>query len=155
MLMILLFELFSFFHKKTRIESHKKVCQNKDFCNIVKPPEDTKILEFNQYQKSDKARFTIYANHKSLIEKINECRDNPEKSSAIKVGEHLQSSFSMSAASSFKSIENKRDIYRDKYCLKKCCESLTQPAHDVPRTYPQGPLKVLTSGTSRGPSGDS
>ena len=32
---------------------------------------------------------------------------------------------------------------------------VTQPAHDVPGTSPEGPLKVLTSGTSRGPSGDS
>ena len=31
----------------------------------------------------------------------------------------------------------------------------TQPARDVPWTSPEGPLKVLTSGTSRGPSGDS
>ena len=31
----------------------------------------------------------------------------------------------------------------------------TRPAHDVPRTSPEGPLKVLTSGTYRGPSGDS
>ena len=31
----------------------------------------------------------------------------------------------------------------------------SQPAHDVPGTSPEGPLKVLTSGTSRGPSGDS
>ena len=32
---------------------------------------------------------------------------------------------------------------------------ITQPAHNVPGTSPEGPLKVLTSGTSRGPSGDS
>ena len=31
----------------------------------------------------------------------------------------------------------------------------TQLARDVPGTSPEGPLKVLTSGTSRGPSGDS
>ena len=31
----------------------------------------------------------------------------------------------------------------------------TQPAHDVSGTAPEGPLMVLTSGTSRGPSGDS
>ena len=30
-----------------------------------------------------------------------------------------------------------------------------QLAHDVPRTSPEGSLKVLTSGTYRGPSGDS
>ena len=45
----------------TESESHKKVCENKDFCNVVMPSEDTKILEFNQYQKSDKAPFIIYA----------------------------------------------------------------------------------------------
>ena len=32
---------------------------------------------------------------------------------------------------------------------------LTQSAHDIPGTYVEGPLKVLTSGTYRGPSGDS
>ena len=32
---------------------------------------------------------------------------------------------------------------------------LTQPARDVPGTSPEGPLKVLTSRTSRGFSGDS
>ena len=31
----------------------------------------------------------------------------------------------------------------------------TQPAHDVPRTSPEGPLMFLTSGTYRGPSGHS
>ena len=31
----------------------------------------------------------------------------------------------------------------------------TKPAHDVPGTYPEGPLKVLTSRTNKGPSGDS
>ena len=39
-------------------KSHKKVCGNKDFCNVVMPPEDTKILEFNQ---NHKAPFIIYA----------------------------------------------------------------------------------------------
>ena len=41
------------------IESYKKVCENKDFCRVIMPFEDTKILEFNQYQKSDKAPFII------------------------------------------------------------------------------------------------
>ena len=30
-----------------------------------------------------------------------------------------------------------------------------QPAHDVPETSPEGPLKVLMPGTSKGLSGDS
>ena len=40
--------------------------------------EDTKILEFNQYRKSDKVAFIIYVYLESLIGKINECKKTPE-----------------------------------------------------------------------------
>ena len=42
--------------------------------------EDTKILKFDQYQKSNKASFIIYADLECLIEKIDECKNNPENS---------------------------------------------------------------------------
>ena len=36
---------------KNKLKLHKKkVCENKDFCNVVMPSEDTKVLEFNNYQ---------------------------------------------------------------------------------------------------------
>ena len=60
--------LHSFATKKKR-ECHKKVCENKDFCNIFMPFKDTKILEFHQYQKSHKASFIIYVDFICLIEK--------------------------------------------------------------------------------------
>ena len=34
------------------------------------PSEDIKILEFNQYQKSDKAPFIIYLDLECIIEKV-------------------------------------------------------------------------------------
>ena len=34
------------------------------------PFDDTKILEFNQYQKSDKAPFIIYVDLERIIEKL-------------------------------------------------------------------------------------
>ena len=49
------------FGTEKKLESHKKVCENKDFYNITIPSENTKILEFNQYRKSDKAPFIVYA----------------------------------------------------------------------------------------------
>ena len=42
------------------------------------PSEETKILEFNQYQKSDKVPFITYENLECIIEKIDGCRNNPE-----------------------------------------------------------------------------
>ena len=38
------------FRTKNKLESHKKVSENKDFCNFIMPSEDTKILEFNNIE---------------------------------------------------------------------------------------------------------
>ena len=70
---------FFSFRTKNKLESHRKKCENKDFCSVIMPSEDTKILEFNQYQKSDKAPFIIYADLECIIEKIDVCQNSPEK----------------------------------------------------------------------------
>ena len=49
--------------------------------------EDTKTLIFNQYQKSDKAPFIIYANLKCIIKMIDGCKNDPENLSTTKVSE--------------------------------------------------------------------
>ena len=80
---------------------------------VVVPSEDTKTLEFNQYQKSDIAPFIIYADLECLIENVNACKNNPEKSSTTTVDRHVPSGFSLSTISSFKSIENRNVVCRD------------------------------------------
>ena len=67
------------FATENKHKSHKIIFENKDFCNIVMPSENTKILEFNQYQKFDKALFIFYADLECLKEKIYESKKNPEK----------------------------------------------------------------------------
>ena len=57
------------------------------------PFEDTKTVEINQYQKSDKAPFIIYADLECLIEKIDGCKNSPENSSATKVNKHIPLGF--------------------------------------------------------------
>ena len=88
------------------------------------PFEETKILEFNQYQKSDKAPFVNYADLECILEKIDRCKNNPENSSTTKVSKHIPSVFSLSTLYSFRSVENKHDVYRGKDCMKKFCEFL-------------------------------
>ena len=84
------------FATENKLESHKKVCENKDFCNIAMSSKDTKILKFHQYQKSDRALIFIYADFQCIIEKIERRKNNPENLSTTKVSEHIPSSFSMS-----------------------------------------------------------
>ena len=57
------------FRTEIKLKSHEKVCKNKDFCETVMSLEKEKILEFNQYMKSDKMQFIIYADIESLIKK--------------------------------------------------------------------------------------
>ena len=68
------------FTTESKLELHKK-CENKDFHNVVMPSVDTKILKFNQYYRSDKASFIIYADLECLIDKIDGYKNNPENSS--------------------------------------------------------------------------
>ena len=55
------------FATEKKLGSHKKVCQDKDFCNVIMPSEDTKMLEFDEYQKSDKAPFIIHADFECIL----------------------------------------------------------------------------------------
>ena len=66
------------FRTKNKLQLHKRVCENKDFCNVIMPSLDTEILEYNKYQKYDG------------------CKNNPENSSRAKVGEHISSAWKIS-----------------------------------------------------------
>ena len=124
-------------------ESHKKVCGNKDFCNVIMTSEDTHILQFNQYQKSNKAPFFVNANLECIIEKIDGCRNNPENLSSTKVSEHIPSGFSVSTISSFRSISNKHDVHRGKDCMKNFGEPLREHAMKIIR-FKKKKMKLLT-----------
>ena len=63
-----------------------------------------------------------------IIHPDNPENNNPENSSTTKVSEHIPSGFSMSTISSFRSIENKHDVYKGKDCMKKFCEFLREHA---------------------------
>ena len=95
------------------------------------PSKDTKILESNQNQKSYVAPFITYADLECIIEKTNGYKNNPENSFTTNVSKHIPSGVSMPTISSFRSIENKPEIYRGKDCMKKFCESLREHAMKI------------------------
>ena len=107
------------------------------------PFEDDKTLEFNQQQKSDKVPFIIFADLESIIEKIDGCKNNHKNLSTTKVSSHIPSGFSIFLISSFKSIENKRDLYRGKDCMKKFWESLREHTMKI-INFKNKKMKLLT-----------
>ena len=62
------------------------------------------MLEFKQYQKSDKALFIIYGDLECILEKIDGCKNNPDNLSTTKVNEHIPTGFPMSTISSFTEV---------------------------------------------------
>ena len=119
---------FHSFRTKSRLEYRQRVGVKKYFCNVIIPSDDTKTLEFNQYQKYDKATFIVYVDIEFLIEMTDGSKNNPENSSTTKVRKHIPSGFPVTKMLSFRSIENKHDVYRCKDCMKNICESLREHA---------------------------
>ena len=78
------------------------------------PSEKAKILEFKHHMKSDKMPYIIYADLECLIEKIDGCENNPEKSSTTKIGEDIPCRYSVSTIWRFDHIEDKHTLYRRK-----------------------------------------
>ena len=53
---------------KSKLESHKKLCNNEDFYDAVMSDEENKT-EFVLYQKPIRTPITVYADPESLIKK--------------------------------------------------------------------------------------
>ena len=119
---------FRAYTTENKLESHKKVCENHDYCCVEMPNEHHKILKYNHGEKSMKAPFIIYADLESLLEKINTCCDNPEKSSTTKINKHTPSGYSLFTHCSFDITKNNLDYYRGEDCMKKFCLDLREHA---------------------------
>ena len=89
------------------------------------PSEDTTILEFNQYQKFDKAPFTIYADLACIIEKIDGCKNNPEIHLHQKQVNIFYQVFQSLQYQFYQKLRKQAwCIYRGKDCMNKFCEFL-------------------------------
>ena len=75
-----------------------------------------------------KVLFIINANLESLIDKMNTCHNNPEKSSTTKINKHTPSGYSLFTKCSFDAIKNKLDYYTGKNCMKNFCLDLREHA---------------------------
>ena len=122
---------FRAYTTENKLESHKKVCENYDYCFVEMPNEDNKILKYNHGEKSMRAPFIIYVDLETLLEKMNTCYDNTEKSSTTKINKHTPSGYSLFTHCSFNKAENKIDYYRGEDCMKKFCLDLREHATKI------------------------
>ena len=118
---------FCSYRTKNKLELHKKVCQNRDYCQVEMPNKDDNMREFNG-KDYGKAPFVIYADLECVLEKVSTCYNNPEESSTTKVNKHTPSGYSIFANCSFDERKNKLDYYRGEDCMKEFCRDLRKYA---------------------------
>ena len=84
-----------------------------------------------QGKKSLKVPFIICADLECLLQKINTCQNNHEKSYTEKKTVHKASGYSLITCCSFDKSENERKYYRGKDCMKIFCEDLKDQAMKI------------------------
>ena len=122
------------FHSYTteeKFRKNKRICENHDFCFLKMPDEDNKILEYILGKKSLKVPYIICADLECLLQKINTCQNNPEKSYTEKKAMHRPSGYSLVTCSSFGKSKKERSYNRRKDCMKIFCEGLKDQAMKI------------------------
>ena len=66
---------------KNKLEAHKKICENHDYCHVEMPVKGNNTIKYNHGEKSIDMSFTVYADLECLLEKMSTCQNDPNKSS--------------------------------------------------------------------------
>ena len=109
---------FHSYRTKNKLEAHKKICENHDYCNVEMPIEGNNTIKYNNGEKSIKISFTIYVDLECLLEKMKTCQNDPNKSSTTKINKHTPSGYSIFTNCSFDESKNKISYYRGNDCMK-------------------------------------
>ena len=117
---------FHSYRTKNKLEAHKKICENHDYCHVEMPNKGNNTIKYNHGEKSIKMPFTIYADLECLLEKMSTCQNNPNKSSTTKINKHTPPGYSIFTHCSFDESKNKLNYYRGDDCLKKFCKDLRE-----------------------------
>ena len=122
---------FHSYSTKNKLEAHKKICENHDYCHVEMPTKDNNTMKYNQGEKSIKLPFAIYTDLECLLEKMSTCIDNPNESSTTEINKHTPSDYSIFTSRSFDESKNKLNYYRGDDCIKKFCKDLKEHAMKI------------------------
>ena len=117
---------FHSYRTENKPETHKKICENHDYCYIEMPTQNNNTIKYNHGEKSMKLPFIIYADLECLLEKMSTCINNPNESSTTEINKHTPSGYSIFTHCSFDESKNKLNYYRKDDCMNKFCKDLRE-----------------------------
>ena len=122
---------FHSYRTENKLNVHKKICENHEYCNIEMPSPNNNIIIYNQGDKSLKLTFMIYADLECLLKKIDTCYNNPGLLSTTKINQHIPSGYSVYTNCSFDKSDNKLSYYRGEDFMKRFCKNLRDHATKI------------------------
>ena len=122
---------FHSYRTEKKLEAHKKICENHDYCHVEMPTKNNNIIKYNHGEKSRKLQYVIYTDLECLLEKMISCINNPNESSTAKINKHTPSGYSIFTHCSFAKSKNKLNYYRGKDCMKTFSKDLREHASKI------------------------
>ena len=122
---------FHSYRTENKLNAHKKVCENNEYCNIEMPSPKNNLIKYNQGEKSLKLPFVIYADLECILKKVDTCQNNLHLSSTTKINQHIPSGYSIYTSCSFDKYNNKLSYFRGEDCMRRFCKDLKDHAIKV------------------------
>ena len=72
---------FHSYATEEKFRKHKRICENDDFCFLKMPDEDNKVLKY--IKEKNHQKFPLLSVLTCVLQIINACQNNPEKSLCI------------------------------------------------------------------------
>ena len=116
---------FHSYRTENKLEAHKKICENYDYCYIEMPTKNNNITKYNHGEKSMKLPI-IYADLECLLEKMSTCITNPNELSTTEINKYTPSGYSIFTHCSFDESKNKLNYYSKDDCMNKFCKDLRE-----------------------------
>ena len=114
---------FHSYRTKNKLEAHKKICENHNYCNVEMPTKNNTVIKYNQGEKSIKLPF--------VVEKMSTCQNNPNETTTTEINKHTPSGYSIFTHCSFDQSKNKLDHYRGKDSMKIFSKDLREHATKI------------------------
>ena len=122
---------FHSYRTRNKLEAHKKICNNHDYCHVEMPTKDYNVIKYNFGEKSMKLPFVIYADLECLLEKMSTFINNPNESSTTEINKHTPLGYSLFTHCSLDESKNKLNYYRGEDCMKKFFKDLRTHATKI------------------------
>ena len=90
-----MFGCFHSFRCKSTLEKHAQLCKDHSFCKIKLPNNDNKIKEHKYGSKALRMNDITYVDLECLLVNQDTCLNNPNKSRATNIAQHIPSGYSI------------------------------------------------------------